>query len=202
VTLYGILHVVLSFVFKLGFAMNVSGVENIPKTGGAVIASNHISLWDPPVLGAALRRPVHFMAKKELFANPVFAWVIKRLNAFPVQRGAADRVAIRKALLLLEQQELLGIFPEGTRSKTGVLGDPEPGVALIAAKAGAPIVPTAIFGTNQFGKCGFRLPKFAVVFGSPIYPEPGKTDRESLEILSQSMMKAIANLLTEANSKK
>jgi 1-acyl-sn-glycerol-3-phosphate acyltransferase len=137
-----------------------------------------------------------------LFANPVFAWVIKRLNAFPVQRGAADRVAIRKALLLLEQQELLGIFPEGTRSKTGVLGDPEPGVALIAAKAGAPIVPAAIFGTNQFGKCGFRLPKFAVVFGSPIYPEPGKTDRESLEILSQSMMKAIANLLSEANSKK
>ncbi|MDF2501091.1 MAG: 1-acyl-sn-glycerol-3-phosphate acyltransferase [Anaerosporomusa subterranea] len=198
-TLYGVMQAVLSVIFKLGFAIKVSGVENIPKTGGAVIASNHISLLDPPVLGVALPRRVHFMAKKELFANPVFAWVIEKLNAFPVQRGTADRVAIRKALSLLEQQELLGIFPEGTRSKTGALGNPEPGVALIAAKAGAPIVPTAIFGTNQVGKCGFRLPRFAVAFGPPIYPEPGKTDRDSLEILSQSMMKEIGRLLTEGN---
>jgi 1-acyl-sn-glycerol-3-phosphate acyltransferase len=177
-------------------------MENIPKTGGAVIASNHISVLDPPVLGVALPRQVHFMAKQELFANPVFAWVIKKLNAFPVHRGAADRVAIRKALSLLEQQKLVGIFPEGTRSKTGVLGAAEPGVALIAAKAGAPIIPTAIFGTNQVGTHGFRLPGFAVVFGSPIYPEPGKTDRDSLEKLSQSMMAAITKLLAEANSNK
>lgn len=199
-TLYGVLQTVLPIVLKAVFALEVSGTENIPKTSGAIIAANHISLLDPPVLGAALPRPVHFMAKKELFANPLFAWVIEKLNAFPVQRGTADRVAIRKALLLLEQQALVGIFPEGTRSKSGALGNPEPGVALIAAKAGAPIIPVAIAGTNGIGRSGLRLPQFKVAFGRPIYPAPDKTDRESLELLSQSLMRAINELLNGLNS--
>lgn len=192
--LYGFLQVIFPPMFRWLFSLQVVGVENLPKTGGAVIASNHISLWDPPLLGTALPRPIHFMAKQELFENPVFSWVIRQLNAFPVQRGSADRVAIRKALALLEQQELVGIFPEGTRSKTGQLGTSEPGMALIAAKAGVPIVPTALFGTNQF-QGGFTLPNFTVIIGTPIYPEPGKNDRESLDRLSQTVMRSINDLL-------
>lgn len=196
--LYGFLQTIFPPLFRWLFSLQVVGAENLPKTGGAIIASNHISLWDPPLLGTALPRPIHFMAKQELFENPVLAWVIKQLNAFPVQRGSADRVAIRKALALLEQQKIVGIFPEGTRSKTGELGMPEPGMALIAAKAGVPIVPTAIFGTNQF-QGGFPLPNFSVVVGAPIYPEPGKNDRESLDRLSQAVMRSINELL---NSRK
>ncbi|MDU4962104.1 MAG: lysophospholipid acyltransferase family protein [Sporomusaceae bacterium] len=198
-TLYGTLQAVLPPLLRTAFSFKVTGLEHIPQTGGAIIAANHISLLDPPVLGASLSRPVHFMAKKELFSNPAFGWLIEKLNAFPVQRGAADRVAIRKALLLLEQGQLIGIFPEGTRSKNGLLGSPEPGVALIAAKAGVPVIPVAIAGTNAIGR-SWRLPQFTVAFGSPVYPAAGKTDREALDRLSAAMMQAIGGLLGQSVS--
>lgn len=194
--LYNLLDSILGLLFRIVFRLRVVGLENIPVSGGAIIASNHISNFDPPLLGVAANRPLHFMAKKELFANPVFAWVITKLNAFPVQRGTADRVAIRKALSVLEQGQVLGIFPEGTRSKTGALGSPEPGVALIAAKSGAPIVPAAIIGTNQVGK-SLLPPRFTVIFGLPIYPLEGKSDKEQLEQLSKQMMDAISRLLRQ-----
>lgn len=194
-TIYQIIQPVVSCSFKHLFKLQAQGLENIPD-GGAIIASNHITLLDPPAIGAALHRPIHFMAKQELFLNPAFAWIITKLNAFPVQRGTPDRNAIRRALKLLTQQQLLGIFPEGTRSKTGALGDAEPGVALIAAKLGMPIVPTAIINNPQtiFGR--WQRPRLTITFGSAIYPEPKKTDRETLNQLSQTMMNAIADLLS------
>ena len=194
-TLYSVLVIVLSALFRIFFRMKVHGIENIPRSGGVVIASNHISVLDPPILGVAASRTLHFMAKRELFANTFFGWLIAKLNAFPVQRGAPDRVAIRKALSLLEQGEVLGIFPEGTRSKNGILGTAEPGVAMIAAKAGVPIIPAAIFGANQIGKTGLLPPKFSVIFGTPIMPEAGRVDRIAIDQLSDEMMKAIACLV-------
>jgi 1-acyl-sn-glycerol-3-phosphate acyltransferase len=195
VTLYSLLDYLLGVIFRLLFNMRVIGRENLPASGGAIIAANHISLLDPPVLGvAASPRVLHFMAKKELFANQLFAWLIAKLHAFPVNRGAPDRVAIRKAMSLLERGEFVAIFPEGTRSKTGILGQPEPGVALIAAKTGSPIVPVAVLGTNKV-RFGLEQPSFSVAFGRPVIPEPGKTDRESLEKLNASVMTAIAELL-------
>ncbi len=194
---YKILHTFLRYFFSLAFRWRIEGAENIPSQGGVIIASNHISLWDPPVVGSAIARPVHFMAKEELFAIPVFSWIITRLNAFPVRRGTADRGAIRKAITLLEQGEVVGLFPEGTRSKTDKLGQPEPGVAMIAHKVGVPIVPTAVIGTNKLGKHGIFLPRFIVKFGKPIIINKCKSDKDTLENTGILLMQEIARLLEE-----
>ncbi|MCX7779830.1 MAG: 1-acyl-sn-glycerol-3-phosphate acyltransferase [Negativicutes bacterium] len=197
--MYNFLRGLVRFLLRLFFRWEYQGAENIPASGPTLVASNHLSFWDPPVIGCALQRPIHYMAKEELFKVPGFGWLIRQLNAFPVKRGAADRSAIRTALSLLENGAVVGVFPEGTRSKTGALGKAEPGLALIAAKAGAVIVPAAVTGTNRFLKNGGGLfPKFKVKFGRPIYVKPGQTDKEYLEQLTNEMMSEIDRLLREA----
>lgn len=193
--MYTLLRATLSFLFTICFRWKVSGTENIPKTGGVIIASNHISLWDPPVVGCASVRPVHFMAKEELFFNPVLRWIIVKLNAFPVRRGMADRNAIRKAVSLLEAEKVVGIFPEGTRNRTGTLGQPAPGLAMIARKAGCVIVPTAVIGTDRIFSNGGFLPKVKVKFGRPIHIYKGDTDKGELEMISSQVMQEIARLM-------
>lgn len=193
--MYSFLRILILVVFKILFRLKVSGQENIPKNGAAIIAANHISLLDPPVIGISLKRFLHFMAKEELFQFPIFGWLIQELKAFPVRRGMADRIAIRTAMNILDSGELLGVFPEGTRSKTGSLGKPEPGVAMIAVKTGAPIIPTAVIGTGDIGHK--LLPRFKVKFGRPIIVDKGKYDRESMDQLSQSMMREISRLIEE-----
>ncbi|MHC1746108.1 MAG: lysophospholipid acyltransferase family protein [Negativicutes bacterium] len=195
--MYEFLKVVFGFIFTIFFRWKVSGVDNIPKNGGVLICANHISLLDPPVIATAVPRQLHYMAKEELFRIWGFGRLIRNLNAFPVRRGTADRTAIRTALGLLIAGEMVGMFPEGTRSKTGILGNPEPGVSLIAARAGVPIVPAAITGTNQFFCNGKILPQFSVKFGKPIPIEQGKIDKEALDALSQTIMSEIGNLLKE-----
>lgn len=188
-------------LFSIVFRWQVTGAENIPP-GGVIIAANHISLWDPPVIGTALPRKVHFMAKEELFSNRIFSWIITKLGAFPVKRGTADRTAIRTALTILEKGSVLGIFPEGTRSKNGKLGNPEPGLALLALKAGVPIVPTAVIGTNKVFGHGCSLPRFRVIFGSPIILSRNDTVKESMEAMSSRIMIEIGNLLERAGGDK
>ena len=117
--LYGFLKGILPTMFRIIYRAEVHGEENVPKEGGAIIAANHISLWDPPFVGAFCPRRVSFMAKKELFENSVFSSIITKLGAFPVNRGAADRNAIKTALSVLSEGKCLGLFPEGTRSKDG-----------------------------------------------------------------------------------
>ena len=117
--LYGFLKGILPTMFRIIYRAEVHGQENVPKEGGAIIAANHISLWDPPFVGAFCPRRVSFMAKKELFENSVFSSIITSLGAFPVNRGAADRNAIKTALTVLGEGKCLGLFPEGTRSKNG-----------------------------------------------------------------------------------
>jgi len=118
-------------------------------------------MWDPVIIGCLLKRQIHFMAKEELFYNPIFGFILRKLNAFPVKRGTADRKAIKKALEVLNNNQVLGIFPEGTRSKDGKLKEPEPGVALIAAKSKkAVLVPAAIIGNYKlFSRIDVRLGK-------------------------------------------
>lgn len=190
--LYGFLKGILPTMFRIIYRAEVHGQENVPKEGGAIIAANHISLWDPPFVGAFCPRRVSFMAKKELFENSVFSSIITSLGAFPVNRGAADRNAIKTALAVLSKGKCLGLFPEGTRSKSGKLGEPEAGIGLIAYKANVPIVPVAITGTNGKG----LFPKFTIRFGKPI-PAGDPKDKKLMTTLPTQIMTEIQKLLDE-----
>ena len=195
--MYSFFKTLLYYFFTVFFRFKIIGAENIPTSGGVIIAANHISLWDPPVIAAACNRTINFMAKEELFSISIFKWFISKLKAFPVRRGAADRTAIRYAISLLKNGEILGAFPEGTRSTTGELGKPEPGIAMIALKAGVPIVPAGIIGTNKVCKGGCIFPQFIVKFGKPIMIDEEKADKAMMEKISKTIMQEISCLLKE-----
>jgi 1-acyl-sn-glycerol-3-phosphate acyltransferase len=187
-------------VFPLLGGREVWGVENVPRTGGAVIAPNHASYLDPPLVAACLPRSTYFMAKQELFEVPLLGWLIYHLGAFPVQRGTADRLAIRYAVELLKAGELLIVFPEGTRSADGRIGEGELGPALMAGRAGVPIVPTAILGTERAlprgAKC-LRRARIYVAFGEPLTVLPdcsGRLARPVLEAATTELMRRIRAL--------
>jgi 1-acyl-sn-glycerol-3-phosphate acyltransferase len=185
--------------FGLVFRRRVLGREHIPARGPVIIASNHISNLDPPVVGTGFWRHAHYMAKEELFRNPLFAWFIRQLHAFPVKRGTADRSSLKYALDVLERGEALVIFPEGTRSDTGELQPLEMGVGMIAYRSGAPVVPAWISGTNRAlpKSGGLHLARFLVVYGEPLrfeVPEGVKPGREEYEAAANRIHAAIAAL--------
>lgn len=153
-------------MFSLFYRWCVEGAENIPQSGGAVIAPNHIGFFDSALTGSAVRRPVHFMAKKELFDIPGFGWIIKRTNAFPVKRGMQDVVAVRNAFSLLGNGHLVLIFPEGTRSEDGRVGEARAGAGMIACNAQVPLIPAKIENTNMM----LKFKQIKIKFGEPIYP--------------------------------
>jgi 1-acyl-sn-glycerol-3-phosphate acyltransferase len=184
-----------------GFRMRFIGAANLPAHGGYIIASNHVSLLDPVVLWAGAPRPIHIIAKQELFDTPVVGWAIPWFWAFPIHRGTADREAIRRASALLAHGELVGIFPEGTRKRAGEPGmepgDGHAGVALIAAHGGVPVVPLGIFGTHRPASRGVRLPGLRRVvfsYGPPVYPEDfsGLGRKERHRAMTAEIMRRIA----------
>lgn len=191
--IYEICKLILKVLFKISVRLEVHGAENIPQKGAVVIASNHLSLLDPPIIGTAATRKVHFMAKQELFV-PVLGSVYRMLGAFPVRRGGADRAAIKHGIDILQSNKVLAIFPEGTRSKTGKLGKAEPGALMMASKAAAVIVPTCVVGTD-IKRCGKLWPKVKVYFGEPIYfPENQPVNKELLKEMTDELMQRIAKL--------
>lgn len=136
----------LSIFFHIKYSINIMHPENIPDMkGGYIIACNHQSYADPPMLAAVVRGKFSFMAKEELFKkNPFFAWLIRRCGAFPVSRGSGDDAPIKASVEAIEKNRILVIFPEGTRSKDGVIGRMKSGVVLIASQAAAPVLPVCI----------------------------------------------------------
>ena len=179
-SLYDFCHITFPWLFSLWLRWEVFGRENIPADGPVVIACNHLSLLDPPVLGAAATRQVHFMAKSELFRPSWFGAIIRKLGAFPVRRGAMDRDAIKTGLKILKEKKVLAVFPEGTRSKTGELGRAGGGAFMMAVKMKAKIVPAYIYGTDLKRHPGW--PKVRVIFGKPMEYDPAMgTGRESLD---------------------
>jgi len=176
----------------------VIGADNIPASGAFILAANHVSNWDPPFLGTFIDREVCYMGKEELFSNPVMAWVCRSLHVFPVRRGAADKSAIKTAVKILREGKCFGIFPEGTRSKTGKLGRAEAGVSLIAAMTKAPIIPAAIVGTEKIFSRAEFLPRPAVVYGTPMKFTGSTKDKEALDAFAQQIMSEIAKLKASA----
>jgi 1-acyl-sn-glycerol-3-phosphate acyltransferase len=196
--LYRLGWVLFRLFFAVCYRWEVEGKEHIPDQGPLVVCPNHIHNLDPPLVGAAMNRKVHFMAKEELFRIPVLAQIISRLGAFPVRRGASDRNAFKKAMQILQEGKVLAIFPEGTRSRSGRLGKAHPGAALIALKGNANVVPAAIIGPYRlFGK-------IRIVFGPPFRldcPPDSKINSELLREQSARIMEKIEALLREGQNR-
>ncbi|MDR6998564.1 lysophospholipid acyltransferase family protein [Neobacillus niacini] len=178
-------------ILKPLYRMEAIGLENFPKEGGVLLCSNHINNFDPPVVGSMIPRTVHFMAKEELFSVPVFGKIVRMCNAFPVKRGMTDRDALRKGLSVLKEGHVLGIFPEGTRSKTGELGKGLAGVGFFALRSNAQVVPCAVIGPYKI----FR--KLQVVYGKPIPMEELRKAKASPEEVTELIMAEIHKLIKE-----
>jgi 1-acyl-sn-glycerol-3-phosphate acyltransferase len=151
--------------------LKVYGRDNVPDEGGALMISNHQSFMDPAVLGAQLRRPMSYLAKADLWKNPVFGWVITHLYAFPVRQGSGDIGAIKETISRLQEGHLLNIYPEGSRTEDGELLPIQPGVALVIRKAGVPVIPAVVDGSFRAWPKGQLLPgrhPVRVLIGKPI----------------------------------
>src|SRR3954465_8724139 len=140
---------VLGLAIQFYFSLERTGRKNIPKKGPVILAANHRSFLDPFLIGCCLRRPVYFVAKKELFEKRWQGWILNRLGAFPIKRGEADEESMATARGVLERGGALVIFPEGTRHRKGPLARPKRGVGRLALQTGAPVVPIAILGSER-----------------------------------------------------
>jgi len=192
--LYRFARVVCRLILLFFRRWNVSGKENFPSTGGLVVVSNHVSYWDPVVIGSALDRQVYFMAKEELFKIPLLGPLITRLGAFPVQRRGFNRQSIRQALNLLRSQRIVGIFPEGTRRHTNNPLPPHEGAVALALKAKVPILPIALTGTR-----GIKS-RVCVKIGQPLNVSglaENKVKEGEYQKLSQKIMGEIEKLINE-----
>ncbi|MDF9407372.1 1-acyl-sn-glycerol-3-phosphate acyltransferase [Pelotomaculum isophthalicicum JI] len=187
-------YILARFVCRIVLAVlrrwEIHGLSNLPAEGGLVLVSNHTSYWDPVIVGCAINRRINYMAKSELFDIPLLSTFIRAVGTFPVRRDQLDRTAIRTAMKLLEEGQIVGVFPEGTRSRTGELLKPHPGAAMLALKAGVPFLPVAIKGSRGF------FGKVRVNIGKPVfYKTDAKTSRADMEKVSNSIMDQIAELL-------
>lgn len=193
-SLYNLAKGLFSIQFKL-MGWKIRGLENLPPEGPVILAINHVSLWDPIVAASSVPRQVSYMAKEELFSIPLLGPVIRRLGAFPVKRGQGDMSAIRQSLKVLKEQKVLGLFPEGTRSKTGELQKGLPGIALLMEKGKATVVPVKVSGTKQLLTKGWG--KIEVLIGSPLTPEMLKAPEQvenQREWVTKKIMEALNSL--------
>ncbi|MBI3455115.1 MAG: 1-acyl-sn-glycerol-3-phosphate acyltransferase [Candidatus Rokubacteria bacterium] len=184
---------------RLLFRLRVFGAGNVPREGPVLLAANHMSLLDPPVVAAGAPRPLHFMAKAELFRIPLLRTLIRWLNAYPVAREGADAGALRHALLLLREGKALLVFPEGTRGAEGTLRPGRPGVGMLAALSEAPVVPVYIRGTGHVLPREATRPRRAritVAFGPPFRFSRTRGKHRYQEI-SDQIMAAIGRLKAE-----
>ena len=153
---YWLARAILQPFFHVYFRLGRIGREHIPVEGPVILASNHRSFLDPFVIGTMVRRPMYYVAKKELFAPWPVAWMLSALGAFPVDRGASDEEMIETARALLARGEIVLMFPEGTRTRPGPLGRPRRGVGRLALETGAPVVPVAVIGSEAVRR-GWRI---------------------------------------------
>ncbi len=189
------------------FRFRVVGKEDVPTTVGVILAANHVSYVDPLFVGTALvERRLHFMAKDELFRIPILGGLIRRLHTIPVRRGRVDYAAMRQSLRLLQEGEIVAMFPEGTRGDGMTLQEAEQGIGFLAARSGCPVVPVYVHGTDSVLPRGKRFPRIhpvTVYFGVPLHlsGEAGHPDARGIyRRLSDEVMKGIAELKARTNA--
>ena len=192
---YKIVRAVLDFIFFVIFRLHVEGRENVPQTGAIIVAPNHKSDWDPPLIGVAFNtRIIHYMAKEELFKNPFLGWLIRQFGTFPVKRGTVDRTAIRQALRELKAGNPLGIFPEGTRIRREGLGRFHSGMASLALMTGTPVVPVAVIGSRWMAH---KKGPLAVLIGKPVEVKKQRPTDEKVAELNDVVKGKIQDLMDE-----
>lgn len=185
--LYRIIKGILKPIFYVFYNIKVEGTENLPLTGPLVICANHTSAIDPIILAVSLPYQIYSMAKVELFKNKLFGWFLKNVGVFPVKRGEADIKSIKTSLKLLKENKIMGIFPEGTRNKTGEI-KAEPGVAMIAIRAEAPVLPIAI--VSEYKPFKKTVVKIGKTVPMDQYREQ-KLQNEDYQNISMDIMKYI-----------
>lgn len=187
--------------FRLVFHLQIHGRENIPRRGRLLIAANHISAYDPFVIGSVVPRVLYFLAKKELFKNPLFAAVLGFLHAIPLDRREAAHTTFRRASQLLAQGEAVLLFPEGTRSRSGEIGSGKSGVGMLAATNHADVLPVRVVGLA--GKTGswWRRRQIKIIFGAVISVAPflqnGTATKEVYREIANTALERIRALAAE-----
>ena len=200
---YGFCKIIIGSIFKLLYPLEIKGLENLPREGGIILAPNHSSYFDPIYFGLAVPRNIRWIAKKSFFDVWWLGWFFKITGCLPVNPEKSNIEAIKGALLILKQGETLGIFPEGSRSRDGKLMNGELGVALLALRSGAPILPAAIDGAFEAYPPDAKFPRprqIKLRFGQPLIfdtAKKGRIDKKTLEAVTGKVMKSIEKLIDE-----
>lgn len=198
---YGFFHYLSQNIHAMWFRGEVAGTENFPASGPFLIASNHASHLDPPLVGSQIAKQMRFFGRKSLWNNKLIGWWLDQVESIPVERDSGDVGAIKKVLQALKEDRAVVLFPEGTRSPDGRLQKPKAGVGMMACKSGVPVVPCRVFDSFAAFPKGSALPRFGtpvtVVFGAPIpaseYDDP-TLGKARYETAAQRIMDRIAAL--------
>ena len=195
------------WIARAFFALEIEGAEHVPEVGPVILAPNHVSYVDPVLIGISIKRPVYFMAKGELFRNRAVAWFLRGLHAFPITRERVDPSSVKHTLSLLAAGHVVLMFPEGTRGDGQSLGPAKSGIAVVAARSGATVVPVFHWGSERVlprGARWFRRVPLRVRFGPPLRFGAGgageRANREAVEAFGRQLMKAIVALRPTAES--
>lgn len=197
--LYSASRFIIRLFTFLFIRLRIEGAGNVPKEGALLVVVNHVSMVDPPLVGYSIGRRAAFIAKEGLFRSRILSWFLHNMDVFPVRRGQLNRRTLHKVGRLLDEGRALVMFPEGTRSQTGQLQPALPGSAMLAARAGAPIVPVGIIGAEQIRDTIWLLkrPRITVRIGKPfrLPSTNGSLTKEELASLTDTIMCQVAELL-------
>jgi 1-acyl-sn-glycerol-3-phosphate acyltransferase len=194
---YRVVWLSANFIFKFFCGLKKKGMDNIPLKGGVIIASNHISVYDPPLVGTASPRELFYLAKRELFEHKFLGWLIRKLNSIPVNRERFDKGTFSQAVKLLKSGKALLLFPEGTRNLGSGFLKLKPGIGMIALKSEVPIVPAIVENSQELSFNLFRRRKVMVKFGSPIswsWLKNVPADKEGYSKICDELLKRFATL--------
>lgn len=201
---YRIGWILIRFISRVVFRIKVTGEEHLPRHSGYILATNHTSYFDPPLIGSCVRGEVYYLAKTELFRNRCFAAFIRSINAVEVARGTVDRRSLQVCVQVLQKGNGLVVFPEGTRSKTGRLLAAKPGIGMIAARANCPVIPAYLHGADRLGACLLGRQRLSLAIGRPLSEEwvaREALNKRGYQRIAEAVMERIAGLQEDALAK-